>query len=140
MHPSKYPSIKNAGLHLSAIEFHSKIQEAEYLLGGSSERNQNLCLSSSRNSESLMIDRFLPHYSDEDQKITENLVSRDMQNVSGEPKLVLLDVRNIYETRIGRFIPPKGIAFFDPKLRQYSDLPHWIDSNSEKLQDKNILM
>ena len=140
MHPSKYPSIKNAGSHLSAIEFHSKIREAEYLLSGSSERNQNLCLPSNRNSESLMIDRLLPHYSDEDQKIAENLVSGDMQNVSGEPKLVLLDVRNIYETRIGRFIPPKGIAFFDPKLRQYSDLPHWIDSNAEKLQDKNILM
>ena len=36
---------------------------------------------------------------------------------------VLLDARNIYETRIGKFRPPPHVEFFDPMLRQYSDLP-----------------
>ena len=138
MPPSKYPSIKDAGLHLSAIEFHSKLREAEYLCDGLNGKNPNKCLSSSPNCESLTVDRFSVR--EEDEKVTENLGSRIMQNGSAEAKHVLLDVRNIYETRIGRFVPPEGVVFLDPKLRQYSDLPRWIDSNTEKLQDKNIFM
>jgi hypothetical protein len=136
--PSNYPSIKDAGLHLSAVEFHTKLQEAEYLCDESNERKSDQFVSSTPNCESLTGGRFSQH--NEDKKVVVNPFSKVMQNNSREPKHVLLDVRNIYETRIGRFVPPEGVAFLDPKLRQYSDLPRWIDSNAEKLQDKNIFM
>lgn len=54
-------------------------------------------------------------------------------------KLVLLDARNLYETRIGRF-ESLEVETLDPSTRQYSDLPAWIDSNAEKLRDKCVLM
>ncbi|EPS62576.1 hypothetical protein M569_12213, partial [Genlisea aurea] len=54
-------------------------------------------------------------------------------------EVILLDARNLYETRIGKFHIP-GVKTLDPKIRQYSDLPSWIDNNSDQLQGKNILM
>ncbi|XP_031104106.1 rhodanese-like domain-containing protein 6 [Ipomoea triloba] len=56
-----------------------------------------------------------------------------------ENRTVLLDARNLYETRIGKFSTP-NVETLDPEIRQYSDLPSWIDNNAEKLQGKNILM
>lgn len=53
--------------------------------------------------------------------------------------VVLLDARNLYETRVGKFQTPK-VETLDPEIRQYSDLPSWIDDNSEKLRGKHILM
>ncbi|XP_042046123.1 rhodanese-like domain-containing protein 6 isoform X1 [Salvia splendens] len=59
---------------------------------------------------------------------------------SGSDKeLILLDARNLYETRIGKFHAP-DVKTLDPAIRQYSDLPSWIDDNSEKLKGNNILM
>ncbi|XP_031266413.1 rhodanese-like domain-containing protein 6 isoform X1 [Pistacia vera] len=54
-------------------------------------------------------------------------------------KLVLLDARNLYETRIGKF-HTQSVETLDPEIRQYSDLPSWIDNNAEKLRGKNVLM
>ncbi|KAJ0870268.1 putative chromatin regulator PHD family [Helianthus annuus] len=85
----KPPEISNAGQHLSAIEFHSLLQNAN-----ASETSR---------------------------------------------KLVLLDARNLYETRIGKFHAP-NVETLDPEIRQYSDLPSWLDNQSEKLRGKNILM
>ncbi|XP_050225798.1 rhodanese-like domain-containing protein 6 [Mercurialis annua] len=53
--------------------------------------------------------------------------------------LVLLDARNLYETRIGKFNMP-AVETLDPSIRQYSDLPSWIDDNSEQLRGKQVLM
>ncbi|MED6216612.1 Rhodanese-like domain-containing protein 6 [Stylosanthes scabra] len=53
--------------------------------------------------------------------------------------LLLLDARNLYETRIGKFHAP-NIETLDPQVRQYSDLSSWIDDNSEKLKGKHVLM
>ncbi|GMJ11740.1 hypothetical protein like AT1G09280 [Hibiscus trionum] len=53
--------------------------------------------------------------------------------------LVLLDARNLYETRIGKFHAP-SVETLDPGIRQYSDLPSWIDDNSEQLRGKHVLM
>ncbi|KAA0035728.1 rhodanese-like domain-containing protein 6 isoform X2 [Cucumis melo var. makuwa] len=53
--------------------------------------------------------------------------------------VVLLDARNLYETRVGKFQTP-NVETLDPEIRQYSDLPSWIDDNSEKLRGKQILM
>ncbi|KAL5138639.1 Rhodanese-like domain-containing protein 6 [Glycine soja] len=58
---------------------------------------------------------------------------------SPEKGLVLLDARNLYETRIGKFDVP-NVETLDPQVRQYSDLSSWIDDNGERLKGKNILM
>ncbi|XP_071698353.1 rhodanese-like domain-containing protein 6 [Rutidosis leptorrhynchoides] len=54
-------------------------------------------------------------------------------------KLVLLDARNLYETRIGKFHAP-NVETLDPEIRQYSDLPSWLDAHSEQLRGNKILM
>ncbi|KAL9234902.1 hypothetical protein vseg_009717 [Gypsophila vaccaria] len=54
-------------------------------------------------------------------------------------KVVLVDARNLYETRIGKFESP-NVETLDPATRQYSDLPSWIDSNAEKLRGNCVLM
>ncbi|XP_042487573.1 rhodanese-like domain-containing protein 6 isoform X2 [Macadamia integrifolia] len=54
-------------------------------------------------------------------------------------KLILLDARNLYETRIGKFQTP-NVQTLDPEIRQYSDLPAWIDNHSEQLQGNCVLM
>ena len=56
-----------------------------------------------------------------------------------DKQLVLLDARNLYETRIGKFHAP-SVETLDPGIRQYSDLPSWIDDNSEQLRGKHVLM
>ncbi|CAI8603559.1 unnamed protein product [Vicia faba] len=84
----KSPEISNAGTHLSALEFHSTLHNA---------------------------------------------------NESPENSLVLLDARNLYETRIGKFHAP-NVETLDPRVRQYSDFSSWIDDRSEQLKGKNILM
>lgn len=56
-----------------------------------------------------------------------------------DKKMILLDARNLYETRIGKFDLP-AVKTLDPEIRQYSDLPSWIDENSEQLRGNNILM
>ena len=53
--------------------------------------------------------------------------------------LVLLDARNLYETRIGKFHAP-NVETLDPGIRQYSDLPSWIDDKYEQLKGKRVLM
>jgi predicted sulfurtransferase len=45
----------------------------------------------------------------------------------------------VYETRIGKFNVP-NVETLDPEIRQYSDLPSWIDEHTEKLRGKSILM
>ncbi|XP_057969986.1 rhodanese-like domain-containing protein 6 isoform X2 [Malania oleifera] len=54
-------------------------------------------------------------------------------------RLILLDARNLYETRIGKFHTP-CVETLDPGIRQYSDLPSWIDDNSERLRGSHVLM
>ncbi|KAL3515922.1 hypothetical protein ACH5RR_022824 [Cinchona calisaya] len=91
----KSPEISNAGRHLSAVEFHSVLQDAG--------------------------------------KIQEKADS------SSDGSLILLDARNLYETRIGKF-QTLNVETLDPQIRQYSDLPSWIDDNSEQLRGNRILM
>lgn len=63
----------------------------------------------------------------------------DKESLVDDKGLVLLDARNLYETRIGKFDMP-NVDTLDPGIRQYSDLPSWIDDNSEQLRGKNVLM
>lgn len=63
----------------------------------------------------------------------------EKENPSNIKELVLLDARNLYETRIGKFQTP-NVETLDPGIRQYSDLPSWIDDNSDRLRGNCVLM
>lgn len=63
----------------------------------------------------------------------------ESEGQSGGKPLILLDARNVYETRIGKF-KTSNVETLDPEIRQYSDLPSWIDSHAEQLQGKSVLM
>ncbi|EXB60958.1 hypothetical protein L484_007274 [Morus notabilis] len=65
--------------------------------------------------------------------------SLDARDPTDNKQLVLLDARNLYETRIGKFDAP-NVKTLDSGIRQYSDLPLWIDHNSENLRGKHVLM
>lgn len=43
-----------------------------------------------------------------------------------EGATVLLDVRNVYETRVGAFAAP-GVATVQPRTRAFADFPAWVD-------------
>lgn len=56
---------------------------------------------------------------------------------------VIIDVRNAYESDIGRFQPPKGGAqLLDPKMRSSQDFPKWLNApaTKEKLKNKTVMM
>ena len=56
---------------------------------------------------------------------------------------VIVDVRNAYETTLGRFQPPAGGAqLLDPKLRHSNEFPNWLadPKTQEKLHGKTVLM
>ncbi|XP_062081815.1 rhodanese-like domain-containing protein 6 isoform X2 [Humulus lupulus] len=63
----------------------------------------------------------------------------ESSTLTDRKQLVLLDARNLYETRIGKFHAP-NVETLDPGIRQYSDLPSWIDENSDDLRGKSVLM
>jgi predicted sulfurtransferase len=56
---------------------------------------------------------------------------------------VIIDVRNAYESAIGHFQPPDGGAqLLDPKMRNSTDFPRWLNApeTKEKLQGKTVMM
>jgi len=50
-----------------------------------------------------------------------------------------LQVRNIYETRVGKFVAP-AVETLDPRTRQLSDLPAWMDQQLDEFRGKRVLM
>ena len=56
-----------------------------------------------------------------------------------QKRLLLLDARNLYETRIGMF-QSSDVETLNPEIRQYSDLPAWMDKSTELLRDNHVLM
>ncbi|ERN03155.1 hypothetical protein AMTRI_Chr02g263390 [Amborella trichopoda] len=108
------PTISNAGKHLTAVEFHSILQIA----GGNYKKDGTF-----QGSDLI--------------SLRECGVGPRDSNLYD--KFILLDARNVYETRIGKFQAP-NIETLEPKIRQYSDLPTWIDNISEQLHGKCILM
>ena len=58
---------------------------------------------------------------------------------------VVIDVRNHYETIIGRFDGQEsvgGASYIDPKMRKSTDFKNWLakEETKEKLKDKTVLM
>eukprot|EP00584_Thalassiosira_punctigera_P027837 CAMPEP_0172576922 /NCGR_PEP_ID=MMETSP1067-20121228/137966_1 /TAXON_ID=265564 ORGANISM="Thalassiosira punctigera, Strain Tpunct2005C2" /NCGR_SAMPLE_ID=MMETSP1067 /ASSEMBLY_ACC=CAM_ASM_000444 /LENGTH=763 /DNA_ID=CAMNT_0013369601 /DNA_START=10 /DNA_END=2301 /DNA_ORIENTATION=- len=60
-----------------------------------------------------------------------------------EGDTVVIDVRNHYESNIGRFVPPPGGAkVIDPGMRKSTEFPMWLDrkETKEMLRGKQVLM
>jgi len=53
---------------------------------------------------------------------------------------VIIDVRNSYESSIGRFLPPKGVPILIPDVRTFAEMPAFFDKNEELLRGKNVFM
>ncbi|RLN30566.1 rhodanese-like domain-containing protein 6 [Panicum miliaceum] len=73
--------------------------------------------------------------------VLQNVAGTTLDAVASAEKneVVVVDARNVYETRIGKFNVP-NVETLDPEIRQYSDLPSWVDEHTEKLRGKSILM
>lgn len=61
----------------------------------------------------------------------------ELENPS--PEMVLIDTRNYYETRIGRF-QTSNITPIDPCTRSFSDFTSFVDKSEDQLKGKKILM
>ena len=53
--------------------------------------------------------------------------------------VVLLDARNVYESRIGHFKAP-NVDTLLPPTRQFTDLPTYLDERLEQLRGRTVLM
>ena len=56
---------------------------------------------------------------------------------------IIIDVRNAYESAIGHFQPPVGGAeLLDPKMRDSTDFPKWLNApeTKKKLHGKTVMM
>lgn len=142
-------AISDAGEHISAMEFHRHIEEASLFhsyLHDQSCTQVNIVASAGKSlhmdTDSILQPSAVIGGSIEDCRSGKGLLigTEEAHKAYKGTNVVLLDVRNIYETRVGRFFPPQGVDFLDPKVRQYSDLPGWIDSNAEQLHNKCVLM
>ena len=77
------------------------------------------------------------------QNTAKHLEADQYHKMLGESDTVVIDVRNFYETNIGRIEPPKGgAAFLDPKMRNSREFPKWLNApeTKEKLKGKKVMM
>jgi len=80
-----------------------------------------------------------PHVSPADfHRLLAEEAVRDPSDPAGSP-LVLLDVRNGYESAIGRFEAP-NVDTLRPPLRKFSELPRWLEANVHVLRGRRVLM
>ena len=71
----------------------------------------------------------------------EMLTKTTQSETTDEP--ILIDVRNLYETNIGKFIvdTPRGsLQPLDPGTRQFSDFAKYVDKEVENLKGKTVMM
>jgi len=72
-----------------------------------------------------------------------HLEAKDYHDAMLDPNTVVIDVRNAYETTIGRFQPPPGGAtLVDPKMRNSIEFPKWLHdpATQRQLNGKKVLM
>ncbi|KAJ8600809.1 hypothetical protein CTAYLR_006402 [Chrysophaeum taylorii] len=72
-----------------------------------------------------------------------HLGAREYHTALKKPNSVVIDVRNQYETEIGRIVPPVGGAeLIDPKIRNSHEFPKWLarPETQERLAGKTVLM
>ncbi|BDA43290.1 probable thiosulfate sulfurtransferase/rhodanese-like domain-containing protein at N-terminal half [Coccomyxa sp. Obi] len=63
----------------------------------------------------------------------------DQSKEGSSKETVLLDVRNLYETRIGHF-HKEGVRLLDPQLRSFNELRTWLDRQAAALANRRVLM
>lgn len=89
------------------------------------------------------------------------LAPREWHTKMEEPGIVIVDVRNYYETRIGRFVAPGGrfvgpgdtttltntnkeiytpTETIDPLTRHFTEFPDWVRKNKESLEGRKVLV
>jgi predicted sulfurtransferase len=68
-----------------------------------------------------------------------NSTTDSTESDTKKTEIVLVDCRNLYETRLGSF-EAEGVTTLDPGTRQFSDLPAWFENNAHKLANKKVLM
>ncbi|GKY92327.1 hypothetical protein MPSEU_000203800 [Mayamaea pseudoterrestris] len=70
-----------------------------------------------------------------------HLEPRDYHAKLSQPETVVIDVRNHYETNIGRFNPPSA-TWLDPHMRKSTEFPVWLNDpeTQQSLKDKTVLM
>lgn len=77
------------------------------------------------------------------QNTAKHLEADEYHAMLGQKDTVVIDVRNYYETVIGRIEPPKGGAeFLDPMMRNSREFPKWLNApeTKEKLKGKKVMM
>ena len=77
------------------------------------------------------------------QNTAKHLEADEYHTMLGDKDTVVIDVRNYYETCIGRIEPPKGGAqFLDPQMRNSREFPKWLNApeTKEKLKGKKVMM
>ena len=59
-----------------------------------------------------------------------------------DEEICLVDCRNFYETRVGRFVTASGALPLDPMTRSFSDFRHFVEdeTNLKQLEGKKVLM
>ena len=72
-----------------------------------------------------------PHLSPED-------FHRELSDAK-EGEVVLVDVRNVYESRIGKF-QCEGVKTLVPETRTFAQFPRWADTRERELRGKRIMM
>ena len=71
------------------------------------------------------------------------MLTKTTETSSTKEDPILIDVRNIYETNIGKFIvdTPRGpIQPSDPGTRQFSDFAKYVDKEVENLKGRTVMM
>jgi predicted sulfurtransferase len=77
------------------------------------------------------------------QNTAKHLEAVEYHTMLGDKDTVVIDVRNYYETCIGRIEPPSGGAtFLDPQMRNSREFPKWLNApeTKEKLKGKKVMM
>ncbi|CAK9179574.1 unnamed protein product [Ilex paraguariensis] len=153
----KLPSLEK---HIAAVKSKSLFQGTDFKLASCHEpSNDKLAQECGFNSLSIRIVKELvtlcsrpllksPEISSAGRHLSADEFHSVLQNAgqlqgrgspSSDTRLVLLDARNLYETRIGKF-HSLNVETLNPEIRQYSDLASWIDNNSEQLRGNCVLM
>lgn len=146
------------GQHLSPEEFHRILITHINAHNPPKPRQKDSFLDSENHSKPHQIDIVAPssssNYDDgknrntgdestgDDHSRSDRLYSYNEEKIKNN--LVLIDVRNYYETRIGRFELKKDdanvLSVIDPKTRQFSDFAKYVDANVDNFLGKKVLM
>lgn len=72
-----------------------------------------------------------------------HLEPKDYHEKLAQDNTVVIDVRNHYEAKIGRFVPPtEDCQYIDPLMRKSTEFPFWLQKpeTQEALKGKQVLM